>query len=58
MFCFLASQGLKTKYPSKDWAQVRGRLLGLCNLASEDASLNKSLNKVCVVGIILAVKIE
>lgn len=37
--------GLKTKYPSKDWAQVRGRLLGLCNLASEDASLNKSLNK-------------
>lgn len=36
---------LKTKYPNKDWAQVRGRLLGLCNLTTEDASLNKALNK-------------
>ena len=39
---------LKTKYPNKDWAQVRGRLLGLCNLTTEDASLNKALNKVCL----------
>lgn len=40
------SKVLKTKYPNKDWAQVRGRLLGLCNLTTEDASLNKALNKV------------
>ena len=47
-FSFFMSKVLKTKYPNKDWAQVRGRLLGLCNLTTEDASLNKALNKVCL----------
>ncbi|RMX60289.1 hypothetical protein pdam_00017999, partial [Pocillopora damicornis] len=36
---------LKTRYPSKDWAQIRGRLLGICNMTSNDMSLNEALNK-------------
>ncbi|KAJ7379363.1 Scm-like with four mbt domains [Desmophyllum pertusum] len=36
---------LKAKYPTKDWAQVRGRLLGICNLTAEDVSLNKAVKK-------------
>lgn len=41
-------QELKTRYPHKDWAQIRGRLLGVCNLTNEDESLNQVLNKVCL----------
>ena len=40
---------LKARYPHKDWAQIRGRLLGVCNLTNEDESLNQVLNKVCLV---------
>lgn len=36
---------LRAKYPSKDWAQIRGRLLGICNMTSNDVSLNEALNK-------------
>ena len=42
------AKDLKAKYPDKDWAQVRGRLLGICNLTNEDTSLNKAVNKVCL----------
>lgn len=36
---------LKAQHPTKDWAQIRGRLLGVCNLTTEDESLNQALNK-------------
>ena len=44
---FSCIKDLKAKYPTKDWAQVRGRLLGICNLTAEDVSLNKAVKKVC-----------
>ena len=47
-FFFHFIEDLKAKYPSKDWAQIRGRLLGICNMTSEDVSLNKAVNKVCL----------
>ena len=45
-FFFHSIEDLKTRYPSKDWAQIRGRLLGICNMTSNDMSLNEALNKV------------
>ena len=45
-FLFHSIEDLKTRYPSKDWAQIRGRLLGICNMTSNDMSLNEALNKV------------
>ncbi|KAL9959680.1 hypothetical protein ACROYT_G033023 [Oculina patagonica] len=36
---------LKAKHPNKDWAQLRGRLLGICNMTTEDTSINDTVNK-------------
>ena len=57
-FFFHSIEDLKTRYPSKDWAQIRGRLLGICNMTSNDMSLNEALNKVhCTVYTIFPIEI-
>ena len=57
-FFFHSIEDLKTRYPSKDWAQIRGRLLGICNMTSNDMSLNEALNKVhCTVYTIFSIEI-
>ena len=58
MIFFHSIEDLKTRYPSKDWAQIRGRLLGICNMTSNDMSLNEALNKVhCTVYTIFPIEI-
>ena len=58
IFFFHSIEDLKTRYPSKDWAQIRGRLLGICNMTSNDMSLNEALNKVhCTLFTIFSIEI-
>lgn len=43
---FSCIKDLKAKHPNKDWAQLRGRLLGICNMTTEETSINDAVNKV------------